>query len=522
MGTLTDDVTATSSQLALKSLEISAEFVKAFMEHLFTARTRHLEAAVKEYQYKMITDHKQTEDAKKVIQEGKGLINAKTLYRSKEPLTAGTITLDKMQQKEFAKLSKRFGLTYALVKNDYEPDNKLLVFAQKDLVKVKDITEQMTVNAKVIEIDKRIEQIQKKGTENYTKQDFQDLSAFEDLREGITNEWVDNFNKEGNEAVFAKMSNEQEQFSRTFDAALNHQATRDYVSDEPSYVVDRQDPTKYIELNTSRVDFDGQQHTKTHYSVFKDNEIVHTCDDSPSEGKTANDWFALRDTMKQTGDFSDDVIIFSNKAEFEAYIRAFGEHVNSDNSLQQALYVRGATFDEKTGNVLVISSDGQMDTALNRLKAPDLSDVDKVKFSEAVVIGDQIKLNRNLEFYEKENARIDYLMRGKELGKPEYNKLVATKRGIDDALTEHKKLATDRMALRKTLGSVGASNAVEKTVKLARVRTAKTNETVARADQNVGIASKVNDLSKINWRASLTGNATQNIAKQVKHVRHER
>jgi hypothetical protein len=181
-----------------KGAEISADVLKAFLGWRIGLRSRHIDNELKRAQTEMagaqtemaeaqtemaraqtemVKNITESMNAKKAMQEGRGVVQAKELYRSGEPITAGVTPLTPEQQAEFARHAKNYGLTYSMVKNDYDPaGKKIVMFAQRDLQKVKDITDRMTENAQITEIENRIGQLKSKGAENFAKQDYLDLT----------------------------------------------------------------------------------------------------------------------------------------------------------------------------------------------------------------------------------------------------------------------------------------------------------------------------------------------------------
>lgn len=487
-------------------MEISAEFVKALLEHLLNARSRYIDNVLKEQQIKYQKNILEATEASMAVREGRGLVNADILCKSGEPLSLGSIELTKQQQKEFAKTAKQYGLTYSLIKNDYEPNTKLLAFAEKDLEKVNAITNQMAENAKIQEIDNRITQMKEKGITNFTQQDYKDLATLEDLRDGIITESIGRFNQEGNDAVFEKLSNEQKANSKGFEAALNKNTARNYSTNEPCYVADRTDPTKYIEMNSERVNFNGVDHTKTDYTVFKDNTEVHKCSDGPFKGKTPTHWSNIKNEMREAGGFSDDVVIFKNKDDFEEYRQAFELQAFEEQSkeLQQALTDKGALFDEKAGTVYVANQfddKGSMETAQSYLlKQPGLPVAEKQKLCEAIVIGDMIKLSKNIEFLENEKARIEYLQRGMKFGTHEFNSLTSHKMSTDTKITQCKELMANRALTRSSLASVRAVNAIGFVAGLSQVQQVVANQNQQRNRSDGKIRKSLDELQKTGWR----------------------
>lgn len=107
--------------------------------------------------------------------------------------------------------------------------------------------------------------------------------------------------------------------SLSFDRALNRITERDFSKDTPRFLCERGDPDKYIQMYSSYEEFAGESYTKTKYIVFKDGEKCGEFDDGRFEGRTPDFWQKTKDGMQEAGGFSDDVVFFDEKAEFDHY-----------------------------------------------------------------------------------------------------------------------------------------------------------------------------------------------------------
>ena len=505
MGVIGDEATGSVIQLTGKGVEITADILKSFLNWLVNFRRRHLENAFLSEQSGMYKSARKTMDAKMAIQEGRGLIKAQELARSGEPLIAGTTSLDARQQKELARLAKNYGLTYTLVKNDYDPaGKKVIMFAQRDLQKVKDITDRMTENAQIREIDKRIDLLKAKGAGNFTKQDYQDLANLEDLRDSKIAAPIDMSNKASIEKTFEEISGElkeRQQFGTkpmTFDRALNHITSRDYSSDESYYLVERTDPNSYIQLDSKREVFKGEEYTKTSYTIYRDGENVGIFDDGRFEGREDDYWKNLKDTMKNAGHFTDDVLIFKTKGEFDQYVAAYNESVerSQNQELGQSLYDAGAFFDDSIGEARDYQSDELVQEILRRT---DITDDERLRLSRALVISDQIKIVRNLEILQNEEARMNYLMRSAVPDSREHYYLAERLNLIKAEQKNYRELGREKALQISELCGVEA---------LQGLRYTKVSEIEALKDpgRNVeksAVLSNVVDLGKTDWRSSM-------------------
>ncbi len=118
---------------------------------------------------------------------------------------------------------------------------------------------------------------------------------------------------------FKTAAKAMEERSMSFDKALNRITERDFSKDTPRFLCERTDPGKYIELHSSYEEFEGQRYTKTKYTVYRDGERCGEFDDGRFRGRTADFWQKTKDGMKQMGRFSNDVVFFDEKADFDRY-----------------------------------------------------------------------------------------------------------------------------------------------------------------------------------------------------------
>lgn len=113
--------------------------------------------------------------------------------------------------------------------------------------------------------------------------------------------------------------------SMTFDRALNRITENDFSKDTPRFVCERTNPGKYIEMHSSYEEFAGEQYTKTRYAVFKGEEKCGEFDDGRFRGRKPDFWQRTKNAMKRAGGFSDDVVFFNEKSEFDHYKALYRE-----------------------------------------------------------------------------------------------------------------------------------------------------------------------------------------------------
>lgn len=393
-----------AASTALKAEMEALKMLGKFLEYLMKSSERRVNAELKKEQLnEMKLDS--TQRAAKLKLAGKsGYVRAKLLQKTGEPLVAIDVKLNDIQMKRFAALAKRYGLLFTSFSDkrlDGEKDHILLV-PEKDLAKCKAITDRMTEELKLKTIDEKIAELESK--ENLTEQEAQDLEKLKMQKKEMIHGDVNNFNEVNAEIIFSDVCGEMQDKALSFDEALNHFTDRDYSSDKPYYLCERTKPDCFMELHSSRDMFNGEEYTRTEYKVYregieqKSNRPDGVFTDERFEGRPRYYWPNLKTEMKQKGGFSDDVIAFGSKDEFQRYQQLYREQqdaemqkdteqkdfANITEKLESQLNENGAVLSE---NGVVLDIDTKQPTAL----IPTMQIVDKARIAENILIGAQIR-----------------------------------------------------------------------------------------------------------------------------------
>jgi hypothetical protein len=507
-------------RLGEKGIDILTQLLKWLAE----SRSRHIESELKKEQLESVREKGETRRAKAAVAEANGVISAKTLLKSGEPLSYGVVNLNDEQQKDFARYAKNYALTYALIKNE-GADGKLLVCMEKDLQKVRDITDRMTEDAKIAAIDIQIEKLKEKGEENFTAQDWKELAALEDMRNGEIAATAVTLNNESKENIFKKIIEGTEQEAVTFERALNHITDRDYARNNAYYLTERTDPTKYIELKSQKDTYKGKAYTRTDYRVYDGTEAKGDFTDARFDGRPRDYWVKTRERMKEIGGFTDDVVLFNSQKEFEDYAKYYGENVKNDamiaaetdhaalrDELTAALGFNGAmlngdgmAIDNATGEPLKSAMQEKM---LEEYCAANDLDIakEKLRLMECVVIADQIAINEKLINIENEEARIAYKLRTAIEGSDEHKDLSEKRESLKNEKTNGLELAEQKSKERLQLSGIEATERVQK-------ENGKEVKSPHREDFSEKDKGNVLDLNE--WRSNIAGRR-ENISARSK------
>lgn len=127
------------------------------------------------------------------------------------------------------------------------------------------------------------------------------------------------------------------------------------------YICDTANPDHYIVAESKQATFEGKPYLKTEYTIYDGGKSVMVCDDSRFRGKNYNAWAETRKEMRNSLNFSDNVIVFTSKNDLTAY--------------QSRCKGAKSVTEQEKGNAAVVNehADGKIeyrdyDTIINNLK----------------------------------------------------------------------------------------------------------------------------------------------------------
>ena len=325
-----------AADVGVKSVEVLFEFLKFLIER----KEKNIAAAIQKEKLNELKLNKSVRDAKLEIDNKVGYVKAKALQKTKEPLTAINMSLDSKQMKEFAKYAKKYGLVYTSI-SDKGLDGKkshLFFVREKDLKIAKLITDRMTENLQLKSIDDKIAEIQSKPV--LSKQDLADIEYLKNQKSNIIQTNTKAFNDENNKVIFEEICGGMEESALSFDRALNRFTDRDFSRDTPYYVCERTNPNSYIELISQYDSFRNEEYTRTDYKVFNDDTLQGEFSDRRFEGRPKYYWKELKTEMKNKGNFSDDIVVFNSKAEFDRYKDLYAESIKENTIIENVTEFR--------------------------------------------------------------------------------------------------------------------------------------------------------------------------------------
>lgn len=280
MSDLGNDTGQAMLNLSAKVLEAGSNIIKALL-NLFK----------KDYNQKIAKNKYDKIKLQDSISKASGYVGLHKLKESGFDLTYAKAEMTKEQLNSFLEHAQKRGVPVSYISNGKDENGKktyLAVYRTMDEDRIMDITDQLIR-------DTKIEGIEKTMSENihYRKKDFE--SAIKGVDGKIIN------------------------------------------SNNPTIMCERTNPYNYIKVTGTQETYDdGRPYVASQYEVynngekqkskeFKHGEFLHNCD---GEGQNSSDvgarhWENMKNEMQEKGGFTDDIIVFKNERDYEAYITAF-------------------------------------------------------------------------------------------------------------------------------------------------------------------------------------------------------
>ncbi|BAL01887.1 hypothetical protein OBV_p-00320 (plasmid) [Oscillibacter valericigenes Sjm18-20] len=412
--------------------------------------------------------------------EGKtGYANHKELVKAGVPLTACGISLDEMGMKELSERCKREDILFSGIEDMREREmngNKMYIVEcrQSDLLKMATLIDLMNDEKKIDRIDEEINKI--KGLENpagqpkdLSEEDKLVIEELERQKEEIRQGHSKDMNVEQGRGVCEKAVDGETQRGVSFSEALDRWTGGKIDKDTTCYVVDANDPSKYIVCTAKNDTYEDREYIKTDYQVYNGTKQVYATNDGRFDGRPSNYWFQEKAVMRDKGGMSDLVMKFYSLNEVEAYRENYKTQNETElNALQvgkegrnyeaitskleakldecHAVYKDGAVLDKETGKALVMT-DG-------------MDEAKRAAIAEATVIGKQITNYKELSEIEGEIgiARSEALVVSQ--GTPEGTKAQEALDKIQEKYNAAVKLESSLIAERKNINAVQAEQEV--------------------------------------------------------------
>lgn len=284
MGDLGNDVGQATLNASAKVMEAGVNFIKYLLD-IFK----------KDYNQKIAKNELDKIKLQDKVSKRAGYINLKKLRNSGFDLTQAKCEMTKEQMDKFLELARKRKIpvsSFSNGKNEQGVKTYIAVFRTMDKHTIEDITEQLVRDIKIENIEKLM-----KEKLHYEKKDF------ESAIEKVDGKLIDKEN--------------------------------------PVIICDRTNPTNHIIVSGTQETYNnGEPYVASLYEVYSNgeklksdvakkawghNEFKHHCD---GEGRNSSDegklhWENLKDEMKEKGEFTDDILIFENKEEYQQYVEQY-------------------------------------------------------------------------------------------------------------------------------------------------------------------------------------------------------
>lgn len=321
-----------------------ADFGNETATAVFNAQTKVLEGIFKLMSFMVARYENKKRETKNVKSNTHvGYTRMKKLMESGEniiPVNFNT-PLTKNQFREFSFYAKKAGLEFSATRDKINNNEYILFIKNRDLEVAKMITDKMTENLKL---------------EN--AQQIDNLETREKTIESILKDGTTKYNDMTGKIIFDDVCNQMKEKSLSLDHVCNRFTDRNFATDKPTYACERTNPNNYIEFNYSLDTFKGTEYTRTDFTVYKNNKNVGKFNDARFEGRPKDYWNNVKNNIREVGNFTDDMVIFSTKEDLDRYREIYNEKIASQTPKETVVT---AEFDNESFR--------DYDGILNQLKA---------------------------------------------------------------------------------------------------------------------------------------------------------
>lgn len=412
------------SDVGNATLSTSAKLVEAFLtflEKMFGAQAKmeRLQYKAEKIKYEETKEAKSNLRTREQLDGESGLIAIKKLRAAEkagEPLQIFTIkNITEKMEDGLQRLCQKYGVVYAGARTE-APDGTAeytITCRQKDLERMRDITERLNKEALIDKAQDRINEIVAAAEAEgrpLTEQEKTDIIALGKQKEALQRGVAEQFNEEHSDQVIQAGATGRKIESANLSEALNRITGRSLDREVTSYVCDAKNPSNYIVCHGEQAEYAGKPYIKTTYEVYKDNKPVLTVDDGRFDGRPKGYWDTIKKQIEQAGGFAAGATFykFMSQEEFSRW----AEITSRENAAELQMLVPGVAktpqeFDraikslqeqlEQSGvkleNGILLHNVNGEDKPIPATDSPEwqaLPREDKTRLAEATVISQQI------------------------------------------------------------------------------------------------------------------------------------
>ena len=261
----------------------------------------------------------------------------------------------------------------------------------------------------------------------------------------------------------------------SFDKALDRYTGGVIDKDSTAYIVDIQNPDKYIVCNSSNYEYKGKNRIGTDYEVHNGEDVVYSTNDRMFENRPKDYWKNEKISIKEKGGFGDTVLKFNDKEQFEQFRKTLSEQ--NKEELDFNVGETGRNYDEiisqlndKLKECGAEYKDGKatIETGELMMLHEGLDEREQANVAEAIVIVKQIDNYQKLKRLETEInvAKVEVMTADK--GSPEHEKatekLESLKEQLDGELGKEKDLVEQRVSVNAVQSLQEVREAVEQSL----------------------------------------------------------
>lgn len=278
---------------------------------------------------------------------------------------------------------------------------------KKEMKSKGEFTDDLLMFSSKEDYEKYVEQFQSDREQTEKESAFYDDLAGE--KENVIREDIDTYNDKQAEALFGDMCNEKKSQALSFNDTVDRFQCDGWKKEEPYYICKRTDPDNYMEVNSEKAEFRGEEYTKHTYNLYVDDKTVDNdtredkkWTDERFEGRPKEFWKQTKTQMKEAGEFTDDLVVFYSKEEMLEYRKVYEMQKNTAKESTLAYEADRESFkNDYAGIVNNLKSQMKqfkdigkyenrsftINTGDNLMKLPNVKDP---RYVEAVVISNQI------------------------------------------------------------------------------------------------------------------------------------
>lgn len=335
MSDLGSDAGSTTLSLLAKIFEAILQMINKIYETWKNAPDRELKKYQAEEAKEQRKEKIERKEALKELDGKTGYVNHELLKKTGEPLHTEGMYLTREDIELFNACARREGVVFSAVSNEQlkqegEKAYMQIEYREADAERILRAVNRMNEEKRIQAIDGRIKEIQSKGEENLTPQDYVNLRELIRQKEEIQRGYTDRLNGQMQETIIHNAAAKEGQPKlepMNISEALNRLTGRSIDKDQYSIIADAHDPSKIVKCHGYE-DTDpvtGKPYIKTEYEVYHGDECLLKTHDGRFEGRPSDYWVQEKAKIEKAADFSGEYYKFFTPQEYEQWAQQVHE-----------------------------------------------------------------------------------------------------------------------------------------------------------------------------------------------------